>query len=250
MHEEFMARLAAGSPLLRLAVVAAVFWLDLALPGRAGTIVNFETNPSLPTQPSTFVAAGAAQTYTQAGVFTISGGVALGNPTFLTAFAAHGSVPNLYGSTDIADPSLLNTITLALPAAEQVINVAGVLFNGQPASESYTVTATLMSGGTQMQNFTLPASNSSSGFANFSLSSVVSNPITQVKITTPNAGVNGWDFLVDTIQINTVPEPSALVQAATGGLALLGFCCSRYRRASVRLCLPFRCGQGPRNRDQ
>jgi hypothetical protein len=234
IYERLAARLTAGAPLLRLAGVGAVIWLGLAAPGRAAPIINFETTPSLATQPNNFAAAGAMQTYTQAGVFSISGGVALGNPTFLAAFSAHGSTPNLYGTTDIADPSLLNTITLTLPALEKVTNVTGVLFNGQTVSESYTVTATFQSGGTQAQNFTLPATSSTSDFASFSLSSVAANPITQVAITTPNAGTNGWNFLVDTIQLTSVPEPSALVQAATGSLALLGFSWFRYRRASAR----------------
>src|SRR6266851_6425137 len=86
--------------------------------------INFETLPALPTQPNNF-AAGPMQTYTVAGVFSITGGVVLGNPTFLASFPAHGSAPNLYGTADFADPSLLSTIELAFPTAEDIVSVTG-----------------------------------------------------------------------------------------------------------------------------
>jgi hypothetical protein len=57
------------------------------------------------------------QTYSRPGVSSISGGVVLGNPTFLSAFPLHGT-PRLYGKTDIADQTLLKTITLIYPSAE------------------------------------------------------------------------------------------------------------------------------------
>ena len=103
--------------------------------------IDFENLPLLPLQPDNFAAAGAMQTYSQAGVFSIIGGVALGNPTFLASFPAQASLPNLYGTTDIADPTLLDTITVTFPSAEGVTAVTGVLFNGQPAPESYEVDA-------------------------------------------------------------------------------------------------------------
>jgi hypothetical protein len=166
------------------------------------------------------------QTYNVPGVFTVSGGVVLGNPTFLASFPAHGSPPNLYGTTDIADPSLLSTITLTLPGAEDITSVTGVLFNGQPTIESYEVDA--FSGATLVasQIFTNMAADSSlSGFGNFSLASNAANPITQVTFTTPNANLNGWDFFVDTITITAgvtgVPEPSTALLLLSGALGLL-----------------------------
>ena len=39
----------------------------------------------------------------------------------------------------MADPSLLDTITLTLPAAENIRTIQGVLFNGQTISEDYTI---------------------------------------------------------------------------------------------------------------
>src|SRR5438552_1232043 len=66
----------------------------------SATTINFESLPSLPTQPNNFAAAGAMQTYSSAGLFSVTGGVVLGNPTFLASFAAHGSAPNAYGTAD------------------------------------------------------------------------------------------------------------------------------------------------------
>lgn len=192
---------------------------------QAGTIaINFD---SLPTGPDNFAAAGAMQTLSQAGVYSITGGVVLGNPTFLPAFAANGTVPNLYGTTDIADPTLLPTLTLTLPAAESVTTVAGVLFNGM-AIEDYTVTA--FSGVTQLGSITIlqMASNLDSGFANFSVISNPANPITQLTITTPNAQTNGWGFLVDSITLTTtsitnpVPSPGVLPLLITGLITMAG----------------------------
>ncbi len=105
----------------RSASVAAIPFAFVLLMGAAQAAycdtftINFESLPSLPAQPNNFAGAGSMQTYSQAGVFTISGGVALGNPTFLAAFTANGSLPNLYGTTNFGDPSLSSTITLDLP---------------------------------------------------------------------------------------------------------------------------------------
>src|SRR5436309_2664540 len=66
----FTAR-AAATPLLLVGVALAIVLLGPAPQALAGTVVlNFET-PPFPTaaQPNNFAAAGAMQTYTQAGVF-------------------------------------------------------------------------------------------------------------------------------------------------------------------------------------
>jgi len=84
-----------------------------------------------------------------------------------------------------------------------------ILFNGQSIAEDYTVT--YMSGATTLGTNTFSGmadTTSASGFANFSLTSNIANPITSVAITTPNAGNNGWDFFVDTIQLTTAQAPS------------------------------------------
>jgi hypothetical protein len=214
--------------------IALALLLGVAMPGRAAVIatIDFENIPSLATQPSTFAAAGAMQTYTSPGVFSISGGVVLGNPTFLAAFAAHGTPPNAYGTSDLGDVTLSPTITLALPAAEGVTGVTGVLFNGQLFAENYRITA--LSGATTIANpiVNVLNTNSSSGFANFSLSSTAAQPITQVTITpTSNIDINGWDFFVDTLTISSgassIPEPSSML-LVLGGLA--GVALGRMRR--------------------
>ena len=209
-------------------LLVAALTLAVGRPAPAAAItIDFETLPSLPTQPNNFAAAGAKQTYTAPGVFSIDGGVVLGNPTFLAAFPSHGTPPNLYGTTDVADPSLLSTITLTLPSAEDIVSVTGVLFNGQPVAEDYVVDA--FSGLTlvAMNTFTgIEADSSTSAFRNISLSSLAAQPITSVTITTPNALVNGWDFFVDTITISaavvtTTPEPSTALILLTGAFGLL-----------------------------
>ena len=111
---------------------------------------------------------------------------------------------------------------MTFPSAEGVTAVTGVLFNGQPVPESYEVDA--LSGGStvdsQMFN-NMADSFSPTGFGDFSLASTAAQPITPVTITTPNAGVNGWDFLVDTITIATgsvapAPVPSSALLLLSG----------------------------------
>jgi len=205
----------------------AALTLTLGGPALAAPItIDFENLPSLPAQPNNFAAAGPMQTYSMAGVFSIMGGVVLGNPTFLASFAAHGSPPNLYGTADFADPSLLATITLTLPSAEDITSVTGLLFNGQNTAETYVVDA--FSGATLVDHNTftnVQPDTSTNGFRNFSLTSNAANPITSVTITTPDATLNGWDFFVDTIQISaaviSTPEPSTALILLSGILGLV-----------------------------
>jgi PEP-CTERM motif len=209
---------AAAIPLLVIAL-----GISLAVPASAAPIViNFETLPSLPVQPNTFTAAGAMQTYTSPGIFSITGGVVLGNPLGLAGFSAHGSLPNAYGTSDLGDPSLLSNLTLTMPASELVTNVTGILFNGQPLTETYTVMA--RSGPTIVDSKVLsniPASNSTSDWANFSLSSSLALPISEIDFNTPSdVALNGWDFFVDTLTLTSVPEPSTLSTIILGLTAL------------------------------
>ena len=171
------------------------------------------------------------QTYTRAGLYTISGGVALGNPTFLPAFATHGTPPNLYGTTDTADATLMSVIRLDLALTAVITSVQGVLFNGQPISEDYDVVAFSGAIPVASNHFANVPDNSAGGFANFLLASTL--PITLVDITTPNADLNGWDFLVDTIQLTSaevVAEPSSLLLMITGVAAVSGRTLRRSKR--------------------
>jgi hypothetical protein len=187
-------------------------------------LLDFEHAP-FPTaaQPNNFFAAGAAQTYSSPGSWSISGGVLLGNPTFLRAFTANNgaTAPNLYGTADFADTSFQSTITLNLAPGLEVSAVTGVLFNGQTIKEDYSVSyysgAALL--GVANYSGVLP-DTSINGFASFFVHSEA-GPITAVTFTTLNAGVNGWDFFLDSIDLQTVPEPSALALAAVGLVALV-----------------------------
>lgn len=203
------------------------------VPVHAGVIatIDFEHIPSLPTKPSTFAAAGPMQTYTSPGVFTITGGVVLGNAVGLSGFTSGGSVPNAYGTSDLGDPSLQDAITLTFPASEAITNVTGVLFNGQPLAETYSITA--LSGAIPLTGQTLsniPAASSTSDFRIFSISSTAALPITTVRFNSPaDVNLNGWDFFVDTITINSaVPEPSSVI-LVLGGLATLCYSARRRR---------------------
>lgn len=187
------------------------------LPGLAqAATINFDTLPNLPTQPSTFAAAGPMQTFTQPGLFSVTGGVVLGNPTFLAAFPATGSAPNLYGTTNIADPSLLDTITFTFPAAAQVTSLSGIVFNGLTTPETYVITVRSPTNAPVAQ-FTFPAvppNSNSLGLAQFG---VFGPSIGSVTITSPDAGTNGWDFFVDDLVLTqAVPEPGALFLLTTG----------------------------------
>jgi hypothetical protein len=210
---------------LLFGLTLATTLLATALRLRADVTIDFENNPSLPAQPNNFNDAGAEQTYTQAGVYSVSGGVVLGNPTFLAAFPAHGTAPNLYGTTDIADPTLQSTLTFMFFPAQNFTSLSGVLFNGQTFAEDYTVTAHT-TGGDQVITYTgVEADNSTSDFRNFMFTSLV--PITGLDITTPDSGINGWDFFVDTVAAKSgeaaVPEPSfvSLLGIFMGGLVLI-----------------------------
>jgi hypothetical protein len=211
---------------LPMLLVTLVFVsLGLTQPAHGTLItIDFENEPKLPLQPNNFGAAGAMQTLTSPGKYMITGGVVLGNPTFLPAFAANGTPPNLYGTADFADPSLLQVITIDLPATEGIFLVQGVLFNGQPIAEDYQVNAFSELAQVDAQNFTGVQDSSSSAlsFRKFSLSSSPAKPITRVTITTPNAATEGWDFFVDTLTLRT-PEPSSLVLLLIAALPLLGY---------------------------
>jgi hypothetical protein len=227
-----------GVPLLPLALAAATL-VGATAPARADIVIDFETNPSLPAQSDNFADAGAMQSYSQAGVWSITGGVVLGNPTFLPAFTAHGSAPNLYGTTDTAGPSLQSTIELDMPASAGITSVSGLLFNGQNFAESYTVT--FNSGGTLLNTQTLNLADNTDpdgSVGTYSQTGTAALPITQVLITTPNAGSNGWDFFTDTIRLSStapVPEPSTFLMLSVGGLSVVLVARLRRRMGSISI---------------
>src|SRR5260370_12605424 len=112
------------------------------VPLKGGVVtVDFETTPSLPAQPSTFAAAGPSQTITVPGIVTFTGGAVLGNPTFINSFSTHGSPPNTYGTANFAGPTYSPNITLPISPNIVLTNIAGVLFNGEISTHTYSVTA-------------------------------------------------------------------------------------------------------------
>ena len=199
--------------------------------------INFDTLPGLPVEPSNFFEGGPEQTYSQVGLFTISGGVALGNPVGLPAFMGNGSLQNLYGTANLADPSLSPTIRLDLPTtAFHFTSVSFLLFNGQPNSENYIVFG--MAGGVVLDPLPIGplASASASGFTAVTLT--LPFPITTLNITTPNASLNGWDFFIDDIVLNgtavsAVPEPSSLILLIAPIWCLAFTCYRRWRSNCV-----------------
>jgi hypothetical protein len=205
--------------------VLAALTLSAAQPAQAASLtIDFENEPNLSTQPDNFAMAGAMKTYSKPGVYSISGGVALGNPTFLPAFPANGSPPNLYGTTDVADPSLLSSITLTLPSADEAIGVTLILFNGQPFPEMYEVDA--FSAVKVDKRPIATAESFNGGFAVYSVFFGIDfGPITSVVIMPTDADLNGWDFFVDTIGVDvaiiaSIPEPGSGLVFLT---AILGF---------------------------
>ena len=190
--------------------------------------VDFETNPALPAQPNNFAAAGAMQTYSTAGLYSITGGVVLGNPSFLASFPAQGSGPNLYGTTDIAHQSLLDTLTLNLDPSQKVTNVNGKIFNGQTFSEDYVVQFFSGALSLEVTNFlAMTDTSTATGFGNFNFTSTLATPITRVTFGSPNTANNGWDFFVDSINFmtnpggpNPIPEPSTLALLPVGLLLI------------------------------
>ena len=224
------------SPLAAFGLLGTIIFSSGAFEGRANAddlLLNFDTAP-FPTNagPNNFLAAGPMQTYSVPDQFTISGGVILGNPTFLPAFTNSGSPPNLYATADFADPSLLPDILLTLNTNRDATVVQGLLFNGQTISENYSISAyDANSNLLYSQIYLVPPDLTTNGYTSFTVFSEAGPPIATVDITTPNSGVNGWDFGVDSLDVtvSNVPEPSAL--ALTGAaLTMLIWRARRIRR--------------------
>jgi hypothetical protein len=144
----------------------------------------------------------------------VSGGMVLGNPTFLASFPAQGSAPNLYG-TVFFNGNFSPTITIDFTA--RVTRVSGVLFNGLTDTADYVVEA--FNGPTVVNTVFLdnvPENFDPNGFANWT---VMAPSITRVQIHSEDQQT--FDFLVDNIAVTFVPEPSSVILLGTGSLAVL-----------------------------
>lgn len=203
----------------------------LAIAHAAPVVVDFETNPAIPVQPNTYLAAGAMQTINVPGVATFTGGVVLGNATNFPAII-FATKPNTYASASNnvaqADPSLLSTINIAIDPSFAVNEVSLAVFNGMTSTQSYEVDA--FNGNTLVSSQILGnmPSNISSGYG---LSDLLAPSITSVTIKTTDAS-QGWDFLVDTVVFNgklgpgipgvpTTPEPASLAAISLGVVSLI-----------------------------
>lgn len=182
-------------------------------------VVNFETVPPLPPGPSTFAAAGPAQTITVPDFVTFTGGVVLGDAVNFPA-QTFATPPNVYATSSFGDPSLQPTLTISINPSFLVSEVSFPLFNGLTTPTSYVVNA--FSGATQVasQSFTITGSRASG----FVVADLLASNITSVRIT-PTTSTTNFDFEIDTVAFNEsvqqavgTPEPSTF---ATGMLAFL-----------------------------
>jgi hypothetical protein len=188
----------------------AVVLAGPALSIRADSItVDFETTPPLPTGPGTFDDI-PMQVITVPGVATFSGGVVLGNPSFIASFTNQGTPPNAYGTAFIGSSTLSPVLTIDLSPTITATTVTGVLFNGLTRTADYTVNAYSGAALVQSQAFTGVAEDfDPGGFARFSLARP---DITQVTIV-PDSSTE-FDYLLDTVRITftpAVPEPTSLL---------------------------------------
>jgi hypothetical protein len=158
------------------------------------------------------------QTIVVPGVATFTGGVVLGNANFLPA-QAFTTPPNSYGTAnfDTGFP-LFSTLTIGLnPAFGTVDEVSFPILNGSTQTETYIVDA--FNGATLVasQTFSNVPSNLNSGFA---IADIMSPSITSVTISPLSLDASccgGWDFLIDSVALNSsvqqafAPEPASLV---------------------------------------
>ena len=130
MNLKFAGAIAAG--------LLAVAGTGISPVNAATALVDFETNPSIPTGPSIYVAVPGPQTISTTAA-TFSGGVVLGFATFFPAIA-FASKPNVYGSANFGN-RLSETMSIAINPAFTTTEVSFALFNGETFNQSYTVNA-------------------------------------------------------------------------------------------------------------
>jgi hypothetical protein len=188
--------------------VVVVLGLVLVVHGAArGELltVNFDPTgtPAIPQGPSSYAAAGPMQVIQVPGKLSISGGVILG---FATDLNAAQSYPNVYATGDLGHTTLQNKITITLDPSFPANNISGMLANGKTTPLSYLVSAFNGTTLVNSQAFTNIAGNLTSGYVIFNVSAPA---ITSLTIE-PTSGLPAWNFIIDNLTVNSVPEPSTV----------------------------------------
>jgi len=211
--------------LSKTAVVAAI--AGAASISHAGVITEVVTFDDLALGPSTYAAAGPAQTLNySSNRIAFNGGVVLGFPTAFPA-VEFATEPNVYATASTitgADASLSDTMTIDIQNLS-VTKIEGLLFNGEIIENDFEVRAyDAMDNLVDSAQYTI-ASNSDSGSAVFSLESTMGD-IARVEFNEFNTD-GEWNYLVDTIVFNRdIPAPGTMLP-----LAAIGLLGSRRRRA-------------------
>lgn len=180
------------------------------------------------TGPSTFAAAGPAQTLnisTSAGNVQLKGGVILTNATNLPA-----DETSVYGTASFGDPSLTNPITLTF--ANPIQNFFLDVLNGNNQSITYTVADN--AGNSSSFNL-IPNTNSGQKQIGFAATG------TQVTITSSLGSSTPFDFFIDNINFDAplppnlqpstpVPEPSSVLSTLAFGVLSAGYILKHQRK--------------------
>jgi hypothetical protein len=189
-------------------------------------LINFETVPTGLSGPSTFAAAGPAQTILVPGVATFTGGVILGSETNLPA-QSFATPPNVYATAGFGD-GLSSTLTIALDAAFTATEVSFPILNGSTQPESYVVD--IYNGATLVGSQTLTdvPSNGASGFGIIDLTAASITSVTISPVALDAGCCSGWDYSIDSIALNEsvqqafdTPEPASIELLGLGTAFML-----------------------------
>lgn len=190
------------------AILAVAAFVGVSNVRASVAFVDFDP-PTIPQGPSLFADLSSAQTIPISGVATFSGGVVLGTETNLPALS-YGTTPNVYGTDEALVPVSysMSPITITINPSFSVQEVSFPLFNGDTASQTYTVNALDNSTVVAQQVVTL-TSNLASGHTVIDLKA---SNITSVVIEPPDS--TEFDYSIDSVAFNE-PVSSAITPGGT-----------------------------------